>query len=472
MELTRDPIPGLIRRIAMPASIGFFFNTMYNVVDTYYGGLISTQALAALSLSFPVFFVVIAMGSGISTGSTALIANALGSGRKDKGKLLAAQAISFGMMVAIILTVAGILASPLLFSLLGASGQYLDDAVAYMSVIFLGSVFFMTSHVLNAGLGAMGDTRTFRDFLVAGFFMNLVLDPWFVFGGLGIPALGLTGVAWATVLIQAIGTVYMTYKVCKRGLLCMDSFTMMRPRKRPYLEIAKQGFPASLNMMTVALGIFIIIFFVSWFGNEAVAAYGVATRIEQIALLPTIGLNIAALSLCGQNRGAGRFDRVAETVGLTIRYGLLVMIPGVFAVFLFAEPLMAFFTTSSAVIAIGSNYLRIAAFIFWGYVILFTSVSALQGIKRPLYAVWIGLYRQIAGPALLFHLLATVLGWGLYGIWWGIFILVWTSTIITILYTRHAIKSLVREGPDEREGPPPKEIMGSPRVLRMKNESH
>ena len=98
-DLIKKPIPGLIRKIAWPASVGFFFSTMYNVVDTFYAGLISTQALAALSLSFPVFFVIVAMGSGVSVGATALIANALGAGEKKKAKLFTAQSISFGFMV-------------------------------------------------------------------------------------------------------------------------------------------------------------------------------------------------------------------------------------------------------------------------------------------------------------------------------------------------------------------------------------
>jgi hypothetical protein len=99
-SLTTEPIPELVRRIAVPASIGFFFNTMYNVVDTYFAGLISTQALASLSLSLPVFFIIIATGTGVSTGATALIANALGAGKREEARLYAAQAISFGILTA------------------------------------------------------------------------------------------------------------------------------------------------------------------------------------------------------------------------------------------------------------------------------------------------------------------------------------------------------------------------------------
>jgi Na+-driven multidrug efflux pump len=136
--LTTEPIPELVRRIAIPASIGYFFNTMYNVVDTYFAGLISTQALASLSLSLPVFFIIIATGTGVSTGATALIANALGAGKREEARLYAAQAISFGILTALALTVFGLLVSPFLFRVLGAEGEYLSMVLDYMNTLFLG----------------------------------------------------------------------------------------------------------------------------------------------------------------------------------------------------------------------------------------------------------------------------------------------------------------------------------------------
>jgi Na+-driven multidrug efflux pump len=125
-DLTTQPIPKLIRQLAIPASVGYFFNTMYNVVDTFFGGLISTQVLAALSLSLQVFFIIIAVGTGISTGTTALIGNTLGAGNREEAKLLAIQGVSFSVLLSIVLTFIGIYSSPFLFSILGASGEYLQ----------------------------------------------------------------------------------------------------------------------------------------------------------------------------------------------------------------------------------------------------------------------------------------------------------------------------------------------------------
>src|SRR5579863_7277196 len=121
-DLTGGPIKSLIRTIALPVIVGFFFNTMYNVVDTYFGGQISTQALAALSLSFPVFFLIIIFDSGTSTGTTALLANSIGAGDAAQTKKYVGQILSFGVIISAVVTILGLAVSPAIFRLLGAQG--------------------------------------------------------------------------------------------------------------------------------------------------------------------------------------------------------------------------------------------------------------------------------------------------------------------------------------------------------------
>lgn len=415
---------------------------MFNVVDTYYGGKLSTTALAALSLSFPVFFIVISLGSGIGTGTTALISNAIGAGNLKKASEYIGQAISFTVILGILLTTGGRLISPFLFRILGADGQYLTICLSYMNIILLGAVLFLLIYTFNAVLNAQGDTRTFRNYLVVGFFLNVILDPWFMYGGLGIPAMGLPGVAWATVVIQLMGSIYMGYRASVSSIFCTDCLKNLYPRKSTFMELAEQGIPASLNMMTVAVGVFVITYFISIFGKEGVAAYGIGTRIEQIALLPSFGLNTAALTIVGQNNGARKFDRVRDAVIKCTRYGIGIMTAGTVLVFCFAEWLIGFFTKDPAVASIGITYLRIAAFIFQAYIILYVSVSSLQGIKKPLYAIWIGLYRQIAAPAAAFYFLVHWMGCGLVAVFWGIFGITWSAALFTLWYSRRQINRL------------------------------
>jgi putative MATE family efflux protein len=380
------------------------------------------------------------MGTGVSTGTTALIANALGAERSEEARLFAVQGITFGILTAIALTALGIYASPFLFRILGASSEYLVMAVTYMNTIFLGTIFFILLYMLNAVLNGMGETRPFRNFLAVGFLLNLVLDPWFIYGGFGLPAMGIFGIALATVVIQGIGCVYLGHRVSKTGLVSNCTVRDVFPKPGPFKEIARQGLPASFNMLTVGMGIFVITYFVSHFGKEAVAAYGIAMRIEQIVLVPTIGLNIATLTLVAQNNGAGLFDRVQETLQKCLKYGAYIMAAGSAAILLGAPVLMGFFTDDESVIRIGATYLRIDALVLYAYVLLFVHVAALQGMKKPMVAVWIGLYRQIVAPIVLFTILTRVFPFGLLGIWWGIFAITWSAAIVTFFYARTRVK--------------------------------
>lgn len=441
-HLLTDPVPRLLLRLAVPVGIGFFFNTMFNVVDTFYGGLVSTQALAVMSLAFPTFFVVIAVGAGISTGATALIGHALGAGEQEGARRFSVQSLSFGLLHGLFLSLAGPLVTPLLFRWLGAEGNYLSQALSYINVLLAGGVFFILNQVLNASLNASGDTKSFRNFLVAGFFLNLVYDPWFLFGGLGVPPLGLPGIAWATVAVQLCGNIYLLTRVRRTGLL--DGFrpSHLLPRRHTYLDLARQGFPASLNMLTVAMGIFVITWFLGRFGKDAVAAYGIAARLEQMALLPVMGLNIATLALVAQNSGAGLTGRVRETIKGALVRGVSVMAVIALIFFLLADRLVQLFTPDPAVIAIGTSYLHVAALVFCAYVILYINVFALQGLKRPQFAIWIGLYRQFLLPLPVFYLFSLHLGWGVRGIWWGIFLVTWSAAVISIVYIRRVMGEL------------------------------
>ena len=444
-DLTSAPIPHLVQRLAIPAGTGFFFNTMFNVVDTWYGGQLSTSALAAMSLSFPVFFLILAIGSGVSTGATTMIGSALGRKDHDEAKRYLLQALSFALHHALFLTATGLALAPKIFELMGARGEYLAYALSYMNVIFAGCTFFLLNFVMNAILNSHGNTLAYRNFLIGGFVLNLILDPWFMYGGLGVPALGLAGIALATVSIQCLGVFYLFRQLSKTGSMPSFHLSDLRPRWSYFRELFRQGLPAAMNMMSVSLGIFIITWFVGRFGESAVAAYGIGSRIEQIALLPVMGLNISTLALTAQNFGAGRIDRVRETVRLSLRYGVLLATLGTVAALIYSRELMSIFTTDRAVIDAGVGFLAVEAFVLPAYVLLYISISAMQGIKMPLFALAVGLYRQIAGPLFVFHLLTTVIGLGLIGIWWGIFGITWSAALFVVVYVSRRLIKLEKE---------------------------
>lgn len=432
LSLTTDPILELTWRIAIPSSVGMFFNTLFNFVDTFCAGWLGTDALAALSLSFPLFFVVISVGSGLSQGATALMANALGGGDESGARKVYAQSLVFGVAAGLVLSAAGLLAAPAVFRLLGADGRYLATTLAYMNVILAGAIFFILNMAVNSALTAQGLTQYYRNFLILGFLANCALNPVLMWGLGGLPALGVGGIALATVLVQAAGCLLLWENVRRSGLFGTLPLELFRPDVRVLRQIAGQSVPAVLNMLTIALGVFVITWFVQQFGKEAVAAVGIATRVEQLVLMPVIGLSTAVLSIVGQSHGAGLARRVREAWLTNVKLGAGLMLAGGVFVWVFGQMLVQVFTRNPEVIRYGGDYLKVAALTLAAYPILFVTVFMMQGLKRPSYGLWIGIYRQVAAPVVVFHTLAFTLGWGLHGVWFGVMVVNWSAAVFAL----------------------------------------
>ncbi|MDA8563763.1 MATE family efflux transporter [Mariniblastus sp.] len=441
-DLTTGPILWHIRDIALPSSIGLFFQTMYNVVDSFWAGQLSTVALAALGLSFPVFLLIIATGGGLSRGASALIANAIGAGETEKQKRFVAQSYSLGLLLAAVLTTTGLLVATPIFRMMGAEGEYLSTAQAYMTPIFCGAVFFIMASLSNAILIASGDSITYGKVLVCGFLGNLVLDPWFMFGGYGLPAMGIAGIGWATVILIMLGSSYMVWTVIKRGLLTFDPWQNLLPDWRVYGEILQQALPASFNILSVALGFFVTTFFLKQFGETAVAAFGVTTRIEQIGLLTTVGLYSAIMALVGQNNGAGNFARVHETMKWCNRIGLTMNLTISLLMFIFAEQLMRIFTSDQEVISMGVTCLRVIMPIEWSYVMTSTHLAMLQAVKRPMYGLFESILRKVLLPLPCLWICVTLYQLEIDWVWYCVAATNVAMTIVTVFYAQVVLRRL------------------------------
>lgn len=414
---------------------------MYNVVDSFYAGQISTTALASLALSFPIFLLIIATSGGLSRGASALIANAIGSQEVEKQRSYIAQSMSLGLILSLTVSVIGVLVAPTLFRILGASGEVLELALAYMNPIFFGAVFFLVSSLCNAILIANGDSKTYSKVLIVGFFLNLALDPWLLYGGWGMPALGVAGIAWATVIIQAAGSLFMLTTVFRQGLLTLQPWTDLLPKLETYWEIAQQSVPASFNIMSVSLGFFVTTYFLKSYGEATFASFGVTTRIEQIALLPSFGLYAAIMALVGQNNGAGKHERVRETMRVCNRIGFGLVLVTSSLMFLFAAQLMRIFTPDPEVIEIGVNCLRIISLVQWSYVMTSTHLAMLQAMKRPSYGFFESILRKVLLPMPFFVLFVTYQQSDIEFVWYTIAGTNVFMTLFTIAYAQFVLRN-------------------------------
>ena len=398
MDLTKDNISTLIRQIAIPSSVGTLFQTLYNIVDVKFAGLISPEAITAIAKSFPIYFIIIGFTAGLSIGITALISNALGKGDEKKASLLLAQSILASLIISIFVTFVGIYGTEPILIFLQTSPEIVFYAKDYMNIIFLGASLFFLQLTINSFLVSKGDTKSLRNVLIFTFFLNLFLNPVFIYGALFIPAMGIKGIALATLCSQFVGLIYIIIKVNSTNLKKYLDLECFMPKLSIQKEIFTQAIPAIGSMMFIGLGVFVLLYYVSMYGDYSAGGYGAAIRFEQLFLLPVLGLNASTLALVGQNFGAANFNRILETYKKSILYGTMFMATCGIFIFFSSDYIMYFFSDDKEIIFYGSTYLKIAAFAGPCYPIFFISSALLQGLKKPNYQMIINLMRMIVLP--------------------------------------------------------------------------
>jgi Na+-driven multidrug efflux pump len=233
---------------------------------------------------------------------------------------------------------------------------------------------------------------------------------------------------------------YLIYKVRQTRLWC--KFSDFKFDAKVVKELLKQGLPPSVNMFMMAFGVYIITYFVAPFGKEAVAAFGIGVRIEQIFLMPVIGLNIATLAIVSQNNGAKAYDRIVPTVHLAIRYGWAMSTIGVGSFLLFAHYFAALLTSDPVVIEQATLYLRISGLASYGFVVIFVYIAMLQGIGKPTVIMSISIYRQIIAPIVVFAILAWF-GFGILSLWIGLDMIIFSSALFLWWYGEKKLMSLI-----------------------------
>ena len=437
LNFTKDKIPYLLKKIAIPAATGTLFQSLYTLVDTFYAGKISANALVALSKAFPISFIIISFGVGILAGTTSLIANALGEKKQSKAASYLAQSVLYSFLIYILVTFLGLYSASDILNFMGTEEINILLTLEYIQIIFIGSIFFFLQVSLNSVLNAEGDTRSYRNILIISFFLNIFLNPLFVFGFGIIPAFGVSGLAIATIICQLISLLYILTKVLKTDLAQLLNFKFFIVKINLILDLFKQGMPITISLMLIGLGIYNILFFVSKFGDIATAGYGVALRIEQLLLLPTIGLNTAVLSITGQNFGAKEYDRIGEVYYKAIFYGALIMLIAGLFIFFSGNFLIQLFSNDPEVLYYGVQYLKIAALIGPVYPIFFITNAFFQGIKKPIYSTFINLFRIVILPFITMWLILNYFNGGFMDLFIGLLVINWIFGIFIIIIVRY-----------------------------------
>ena len=404
MNLLKDSVPKLVRKLAVPAMVGTLFQTLYNIVDTFFAGKISPEALSALSKSFPIYFIIIATSIGVTVAGTALIGNSIGENNKNNSINYFTHIIYFGIILSLIITFLGLKYADDVFFLMGSTEEVINLGLDYTNIIYSGAIIFILVVALNSLLHAEGDTKTYRNVLIFSFFLNIILNPILIFGFLFIPAMGVKGIGIATIVAQSVSFIVILNKVLRNNLVKQLTKDYLRPKFLFFKNIFFQSMPISISICGYALAASIIFTYVGQSGEYAVAGYGAGTRIEQVVLLPILGINTAIISIISQNFGAKNFDRIKETYFTAIKYSFIIMITAGAIVFTSADYITSVFSDDPEVIQYGTKYLKISAFVLPAYPIFFLSNGFFMALKKSENAMISNFFRNVLNPIIVFYI--------------------------------------------------------------------
>ena len=438
-DLTTGSLARHLRRMAVPASIGFFFHVLFNVTDTLVAGFISTDAQAALAFSFPLFFIQVALSIGLTQATTSMIARSYGGGKTSQARYYLGQITLSTAIIGVLVAVVGILLSRPMLLQLGITSAQLAYALDYLIIIFLGAPLLHFSHVMSGVLSAHGNTHTYRNALIAASLFNVVVDPALAFGWLGLPALGMKGIALATLLAQLMMVVWMGLVIKRMPIMEGMRLIHLSPRWGAQLRILGQSLPPSLNMLSINFGFVICTYYLARIDTLAVAAYGIALRIEQLILLLTIGLNIALLAVASQNYGAGKFERLYQVRKLAVRYGLVIVACGALVMVVLGHQLMWLFNREDVIISYGYEYLVAASIIGPIYIVAHADTASLQAIARPMMIGLFGVFRLVVLPSILCWVFVIHYDFGSKGVWASLVISNVLATLIIHWYVRRVL---------------------------------
>ncbi|MDO7877409.1 MATE family efflux transporter [Hymenobacter sp. ASUV-10] len=436
--LTQGPILKSLLTLAGPIVLGNLLQTGYQLVDAFWVGRLGANAVAAVAVSFPINFLLMALGSGFSVAGSVLVAQNFGARKFDTVNHVATQVLVLETALALLLTAGAYFASPPLLHLIGVGPEIFAEANQFQRVLFLGLVFNFGFLMFQALMRGVGEVRIPLYINLGTLALNFLLDPLFVYGWGPVPAFGVAGAAVATVCTQAL-SVSIGVGVLLRG---RSGITLSFRRFRPDWPLIRRAFtlgvPSSIDLSARALGMSVMTVLATGFGTTVLATYGIGTRILALGIIPALGVSLACSTLVAQNIGARNVARAERTANYAIglSFGGLLLVSA--AIYLAATPLVRFFLAGDeAVTRDAVEFVRIAALS-----LCFTGVQqsisgALRGAGHTLAAMLL----TIIGTWVLQFPLAWYLSsrteLGFRGLWWSFVIAnVLAATLAGLWYLR------------------------------------
>ncbi len=373
-DLTTGPVTGHLVRLTVPMIWGIFAIISFQLVDTFFISLLGTQALAALTFTFPVTFAIFTMIMGLSIATSSVVSRQIGEGNEDKVKRLVTHGLIFALLTGLTLAAVGLGLMTPLFRAMGADDTMMPLIRDYMNIWFAGAVCLTLPLVGNAALRAGGNTTIPALIMIIAAVTNVILDPLLIFGLFGFPRLELQGAAIATVIANSGAMLAGLYVLhVKKRMICRDGLHL-RHFGDSVKRLAFIAIPAGLTGAIQPIANGVIIALLAGYGAETVAAFGVATRLEAFAFVIVMALATGMAPIIGQNWGAKRYDRVEATLhkAFTFAVGWSLLVALVFM--LFAKPLAGLFSPDN-----DPAFIHAATLYFWLVALTYAPGNLVQG---------------------------------------------------------------------------------------------
>jgi len=430
----------LLLVLAVPMMLSMLVQALYNIVDSIYVAKVSEDCLTALSLVFPAQNIMIGLATGTGVGVSTLISRALGRHEPKEASRVAGNALFLCVCCWLVM---------FLFGLFGANwfiGTQTDDpvigahAMSYFRIVAMGSIFVYFEICVERFLQSSGLTKLSMWTQIIGAVTNIVLDPFFIFGWCGLPAMGTAGAAIATLIGQAVGTGVGLIFHLKHNHEVKIDLRYVKPDGKLIGEIYRIGFPSILMMCVGSVTNYTMNRILIKFTSTAVAVYGAYFKVQSFFFMPVFGLNNGLIPILGYNYGARKRDRIYRSIKFGALYAAILMVTGCIIFELFPATLLSIFSPSEAMLAIGVPALRRIALCFPLASFCIIAGSACQALDKSILSLLTSCMRQLIALLPSAYLLS--LTGNVDNVWWSFIIAESMSLICSFIFLRITLRDV------------------------------
>jgi len=434
-KLLEGPILKSLFTLAIPIIFANILQATYQLTDAFWVGRLGGAAIASVSVSFPITFLLISLGAGLAVAGSTLIAQYVGAQNKKMVNHVAAQTLLMVAITSVVLGAVGYLLTPIILHLMGVAPDVYTNALKFMRVSFAGLIFTFGFVMFQSIMRGIGQVKMPMFIVLGTVILNLALDPIFIFGWGPIARYGVMGAAMATFGTQALAAIIGFVVLLKGKYGVHLKITDFKPDFSFIKKAFLLGFPTSIEQSARALGLTVMTFLIASFGTLAVASYGVGSNILQFIIIPAMGLSMAVSILVGQNIGAGNIKRASDIARLGAIISFVILSIVGIIIFIFAPNFITIFVPGDpAVIQAGTIFVRTMAltFGFMGVQMALTGVFRASG--NMVVAMVLALISQWVLQFPIAYILSKHTSLSINGLWWAFPISNVLTTLITIAW--------------------------------------